>query len=226
MRKDAGIRHGTGLIPTGEHAVAGMGPAPKPTERRARRNATPASAVLPAAGRDGKVPRWPLAPNLKLSSGLRAATERKERLEAQHETEPSPALERQIALLEERIALLEDQIKASARAERAVWRELWAAPQAVEWERQGWLREVAQYARWKVLGELGDMDAAKEARQLSDRLGLTPLAMRRLGWQVDGERPAPTAAQPASQRSPSPGGARQRYGKLRVVQPGEKASGA
>ena len=71
-----------------------------------------------------------------------------------------------------------------ADLELALWTELWSTPQAVAWERLRWVRDVAQYVRWKVQGELGDLEASKEARQLSDRLGLTPLAMLRLGWTI------------------------------------------
>lgn len=207
--------------------MAGMGPAPKPAQRRARRNATPASAVLPAAGRDGKVPTWPLRPNLKLQAAYESAVRQRDRVEELLQTDPTGALVQELANLDERVTLLDGQIKECGRAERAMWRQLWVTPQSVEWERLGWTREVAQYVRWKVLGELGDLNAAKEARQLADRLGLTPLAMRRLGWQVDGER-FPTLAAPAPQspRPASPGGARARYSKLRVVQPGETAAGA
>lgn len=71
-------------------------------------------------------------------------------------------------------------------AERRVWVELWATPQAVMWERLGWLRVVARYAR--VLLEAEERDAAPmaraEARQLEDKLGLTPKAMRLLLWEV------------------------------------------
>ena len=35
-----------------------------------------------------------------------------------------------------------------------------------------------------ALGELGDMDNAKEARQWSDRLGLNPSAMLRNRWRI------------------------------------------
>ena len=51
-------------------------------------------------------------------------------------------------------------------------------------ERLGWLRDVAQYTRHKVMAELGDMDSAREARQWSDRLGLSPMSMLRLRWQI------------------------------------------
>ncbi len=66
-----------------------------------------------------------------------------------------------------------------------MWAELWKTPQAEMWEQLCWGREVAQYVRWKVRGELGDLDAAKEARQWSDRLGLNPLALLRLRWEIE-----------------------------------------
>jgi hypothetical protein len=65
-----------------------------------------------------------------------------------------------------------------------MWAEIWGTPQAVAWERLGWTRDVAQYVRWKVLAELGDLDSAKEARMWSDRLGLNPKAMRTLLWEI------------------------------------------
>ena len=38
------------------------GPAPKPADERARRNKTPISMSLPAKGRTGRVPKFPLIP--------------------------------------------------------------------------------------------------------------------------------------------------------------------
>ena len=88
-----------------------------------------------------------------------------------------------------------------ARAgESALWRELWTLPQANAWTRFGWSREVALYVRWLLEAEAGDTDAAREARMLSDRLGLSPLALLRLRWeivpddQIPGHAPAPTPA--------------------------------
>jgi len=72
----------------------------------------------------------------------------------------------------------------STPAERKLWAELWRTPQAVMWERTRAHREVAGYVRWSLLAESGDIKAAPEARQLSDRLGLTPLALRRLEWEI------------------------------------------
>ena len=39
--------------------------------------------------------------------------------------------------------------------------------------------------RWKIRAEQGDMKAASEARQWSDRLGLNPLALLRLRVEIE-----------------------------------------
>lgn len=70
------------------------------------------------------------------------------------------------------------------KLELAIWRQLWRTPQAVAWERLIWTRDVAGYARNKSLAELGDLDRDKEARLLGDRLGLTPMALLRLRWEI------------------------------------------
>lgn len=100
-----------------------------------RRNARVGPLKLPAEGRKGKAPKWPL---------------------------PGDGLE----------------------GEREVWVELWRTPQAVAWERLGWTRTVARYARVVVAAEALNKDALAEARQLEDRLGLTPKAMRLLLWEI------------------------------------------
>jgi hypothetical protein len=127
-------------------------PQPVPPKPDAvRRNARPGITMLPAGGREGDAPDWPL-------DGL------------------SPG-------------------------ELDLWRELWATPQAVAWERLGWTRIVARYCRVAIVAEGLDKDAMSEARQLEDRLGLTPKAMRMLMWQIAAdevaekraEAPTPTA---------------------------------
>ena len=126
--------------------MAGMGPAPKPADQRRRRNVKPVAMKLPAGGRVGPVPKFPIP---LFDSG-------------------ADSVQRQVRKLEAEL-----------------WKELWRLPQAVAWEQIGYTREVAQYVRWKVRGELGELEAAKEARQLSDRLGLSPLAMLRNQWAID-----------------------------------------
>ena len=72
------------------------------------------------------------------------------------------------------------------KAERDCWEMLWHTPQAVAWERLGWTRTVARYCRVLVESEKRDAHPAvrTEARQLEDRLGLTPKSMRLLLWTV------------------------------------------
>lgn len=105
---------------------------PKPDA--ARRNARSGMTMLPAKGRTGDTPEWPLE---LLSSD-----------------------------------------------EAHLWKDLWATPQAHAWEQHGWSRVVARYCRLAILAEEMNKDALSEARQLEDRLGLTPKAMRMLMWQI------------------------------------------
>jgi hypothetical protein len=91
--------------------------------------------------------------------------------------------------------------------ESALWRDLWATPQAVMWEKLGWTRVVARYCRVAIVAEGLDKDAMSEARQLEDRLGLTPKAMRLLLWTV-------AADEVAEKRQEASDGAR---GRIRAV---------
>lgn len=124
------------------------GPAPKPDAQRRRRNAPMANTTrLPATGRDGSPPDWPLS-------------------------------------------------KATA-AESGLWAELWATAQAVAWENMGWTRVVARYARLLTVAEKRGTTGAVllgEVRQLEDRLGLTPMAMLRLRWEVVSDEGLPVEA--------------------------------
>jgi len=74
----------------------------------------------------------------------------------------------------------------AALGEPTVWVELWRLPQAVFWERNMLVRVVARYAMLLDASETPDASAALlgEVRQLEDRLGLNPKAMRSLLWEV------------------------------------------
>lgn len=74
----------------------------------------------------------------------------------------------------------------ASRPEVSLWEQLWACPQAVAWDELGWVRTVARYARITIAAERPKAIAAvmSEARQLEDRLGLNPKAMRSLGWEI------------------------------------------
>ena len=71
--------------------------------------------------------------------------------------------------------------------EEVVWAQVWSTPQAAEWERLGWVRTVARYVRVLVEAEMPGASPALrvEARQLEDRLGLSPMAMLKLRWETD-----------------------------------------
>lgn len=75
-------------------------------------------------------------------------------------------------------------LTAPTEREAIVWAEAWRSPQAAAWARLGWLHDVALYVRFLTLSETGDLKAATEVRQWSDRLGLNPAAMLRNRWRV------------------------------------------
>lgn len=153
--------------------MAGNGPPPNPHARR--RNARVAMTRLPAEGRPGPAPDWPLLPGR----------------------------------LPPRLAEWADVIAAH---ELELWEQLWSTPQAVAWERLRWTHEVALYARWLVRAEFGDIEASKEARLLGDRLGLNPMALLRLRWEIAtdevAEQRADRTRRSTASRSASGSGAR------------------
>lgn len=204
--------------------MAGMGPPPKSADQRRRRNATVATTRLPAEGRGGRrAPNWPLIPDVALTVRRDLAQVKVERLtwergEALAEGRSPGVIERKLDQAAEALATAEAQLREQRKLEAALWKDLWRLPQAVQWERLGWTRDVAQYVRHKTLGELGELDHAKEARQWSDRLGLTPMAMLRLRWEVGADEVEAKRAE--RQAAAAPVTARQR---LRVVDPGAVA---
>lgn len=172
--------------------MAGTGPAPNPNARR--RNARVGVVVLPADGYQGEIPEWPLLPDVVVTAkrdiALRAAEAARcdvddEDLSRAERAKAKRALEK----AEMTATVLDAQLNAQVLVEVELWNQLWRTPQAEQWARLGWVREVAQYARHKAAGELGSLDDAKEARMLSDRLGLSPKAMRGLMWVV-GDAPS------------------------------------
>jgi len=170
--------------------MAGMGPPPKHPSQRRRTNPSVALTQLPAEGRAGKrAPNWPLIPDITVAVRRDLALGKVQKLrddlnEAEDMGKPTGLIERRLDAALETAAICERQLAEQRKLEAILWRDLWRTPQAVQWERLEWTRDVAQYVRHKVLGELGDMESAKEARQWSDRLGLTSLAMLRLRWEV------------------------------------------
>jgi hypothetical protein len=77
-------------------------------------------------------------------------------------------------------------LKRQSKRERELWLQLWVTPQAVAWERLGWSHEVAMYARLLAKCEMPKAPAIVliERRQQADRLGLSPMSMLRLRWEI------------------------------------------
>ncbi len=78
-------------------------------------------------------------------------------------------------------------------AERGMWDDLWRSPQAAQWD-ESYAAVVGLYVALTVelLGGNAAAWKAAEARQLADRLGLTPAGMAANGWRfAEAHPPAP-----------------------------------
>lgn len=166
------------------------GPAPKHPSTRARRNNPKAGfTALPAAGREGDAPDWPLPSDARLTA-LRDLAQDKiasltAELEAAEDGRTKGRLRRQIAHQEQSSAILSLQIEQQTDLELEMWRGLWATPQATLWETStAFARTLAQFVRWNVKGEQGDLDAAKEARLQRKDFGLTPMDLLRARAEI------------------------------------------
>lgn len=198
------------------------GPPPKDADQRARRNPTVAMTALPASGREEPAPRWPLPADVNLQAHLKVAREREKVARLAMEDDGLTArqravADRQHAAARERVLILAARARAARKRETDLWRELWATPMAVMWERLRWTHEVALYVRFQSLAELGDPKAAQEARLRAATLGLTPEAMQKLRWRV-ADAPPVAKSEPVAES-----GARARYGNV-VAFPDQAAS--
>lgn len=166
--------------------MAGTGPPPNPNA--VRRNARVGLIVLPAEGRKGRTPSWPLPENPKLTARIEMIEDDIETLE---ELELDEGLSRtqttKLTRLRERLRIAQVERETILKTEKALWRQLWKTPQACQWEKLRWDREVAQYVRHKAAAEVGSMDDSKEARLRAESLGLTPKGMKALMWTISAD---------------------------------------
>lgn len=161
-------------------------PGPPPNPNAVRRNARVGVVVLPAKGRTGRTPKWPMPDSPRLTARVGLERELIDQLE-QHELDEGKLTSNEatkLARATQRLAILEEELKVTRELETSVWREIWRTPQACEWERLRWTRGVAQYVRHKVAGECGNLEEAKEARLRENQLGLTPTGMKSLMWVI------------------------------------------
>lgn len=189
------------------------GPAPKPADQRARRNPTYAMTRLPADGRKGRAPAWPLAGDIIIETQIhlakRAIAALDDELEWATTGRARSGIRRKTDRARKQLAELEAMKKFVGENERKIWAALWKTPQSTQWAKRGWFREVGLYARHQAKAEAGSLDDSKEARQREDRLGLNDMSMLRLRWEI--VPTAVVAARPKSRRNSS------RYRGLRVV---------
>jgi hypothetical protein len=157
---------------------------------RARRNNPKAGfRVLNPKGREKAAPPWPLQPSPRAQAALEFNRDKVAALQVEiadaEDGRTRGRLRRGLNTAEMLATQIELEIEQARDAEVGLWADLWAMPVAVLWEESYALREVAQYVRWKIAAEQGDLKAATEARMLSDRLGLNPLALLRLRAEIE-----------------------------------------
>lgn len=70
--------------------------------------------------------------------------------------------------------------------EMVLWRDTWRLPQAAMWADKGMNRVVARYVMACAIVEIETTAGMmSEIRQLEDRLGLSPMALKKLQWVID-----------------------------------------
>lgn len=77
-----------------------------------------------------------------------------------------------------------------SKVEAELWRDTWRLPQAAAWAEGDFTRVVCRYVALAALAEdIAGVTSAQlaELRQVEASLGLTPLAMKRLGWELDNQ---------------------------------------
>lgn len=198
--------------------MAGMGPVPKDPSKRARPNATFAMTWLPAEGRKGRAPAWPLDADLATETAIhdlkRAIAGLQDDLNWATTAKDRAAHRRKLERANKALAEKQAMKAFLARNEKKLWAALWKLPQATQWEKRGWYREVAMFVRHQVKGEGGSLQDSAEARQREDRLGLNDQSMLRLRWAIAEPTVKATAATRAAAKKKSASGARARRGHL------------
>lgn len=160
-------------------------PGPPADPNAIRRNTRVGLVVLPAKGFAGRIPKWPLPDDPRLTARIVLLEDEIEQLEERELDDGLSRTEKtKLSRTRERLAIAKVTRDAVVNTEKELWRKLWRTPQAVKWAQMHWDREVAQYVRHKAAAEIGSLDDSREARQRADALGLTPKGMRTLLWTI------------------------------------------
>jgi hypothetical protein len=195
-------------------------PGPPPNPNAIRRNARVGVVVLPAEGYRGRTPKWPLPDNPRLTAKIQLLEDELEQLEERDLDDDLSRTERtKLSRLRERLAIAIAERDAVVEGEKDLWKKLWRTPQAAEWARLKWDRDVAQYVRHKAAAEIGSLDDSREARQRGHHLGLTPKGMKDLMWTIATDQVA-ERRQAHQAATGTDGGASPRR-RLKAVDPSE-----
>lgn len=155
------------------------GPAPKPASQRRRRNKAPVAAKLTAAPRRRTAPKLPGGDNLLAETRAWWRMVWKSPMAAHWIEADRPAVVR--------LAHLQD----------LVGREI------LGWTDRGRVGDLRpdpdrdDIVRVELAGAMVSVALLAEMRQIEDRLGLTPMARKRLQWEI--EEPEAPAAAPADE---------------------------
>lgn len=160
-------------------------PGPSGNPNAIRRNHRVGPVVLPAEGFKGRMPSWPLPENPRMAARIRLIHDELELLEERDLDDDLSRTEKtKLTRTRERLAIAEAERDAILETEKDLWKKLWRTPQACEWARLRWDRDVAQYVRHKAAAEIGSLEDSREARQRGHHLGLTPKGMKDLMWTI------------------------------------------
>lgn len=187
-----------------------------PSVRARRNNPKAGFTSLPAAGREGDVPSWPLPPDTRATAILDLAEDRLASLTAELEQaedgRTKGRLRRSLDKQEQSTSILRLQVEQQHDLETEMWAMLWSTPQAKMWEDSAaFVRALAQFVRWNVKGEQGDLESAKEARIRGKEFGLTPLTL--MGLKAEIERAAEAEDKGERRRTSRPAQAKKADGE-------------
>lgn len=170
------------------------GPAPKPAGQRRRRNKAPVAATLTSSSKRGRAPNLPGSAKMLASTRDWWKTVWASPMAAHWIEADRPAVVR--------LAHLQDLVARELRG----WTDRDDVGHLVEDD------QVPELVRVKLGGAMVSVTLLAEMRQIEDRLGLTPMARKRLQWELEDE----TAAAPAA-RVPDEVEARRRERFSRAV---------
>lgn len=157
---------------------------------RRRRNAATAFESLPGGDRVAPAPGWPLMADTVLTTQVEHFDDKVAALQAALADDPDGRtkgrLRKQLDHAQMAGALAHAKLEAQTALEVDLWTRLWRTPQSKLWEASpSYGRMLAQFVRWNVKGEQGDIEAAREARIRGKEFGLTPLTLMGLKAEIE-----------------------------------------